>query len=137
MIVHFYVENMNNCSYNKCGRMEILMYINDKVINKMEETLKVAGDGTRLKILFCLLDEFDQNQKENGPHFVEKCVNDIALQVGSSQSLVSHQLKVLKDSGFVKANKVGTKIFYSLKDEHVQQIMKITYEHVLEDNDNE
>ena len=115
--------------------MEKTMYINDKVIGKMQDTLKVAADGTRLKILFCLLNEFDENSRDN--HFVEKCVNDIALQIGSSQSLVSHQLKVLKDSGFVKSNKIGTKIFYSLKDEHVQQIMKITYEHVLEDGENE
>ena len=111
------------------------MYTNEKVINKMQDTLKVAADATRLKILFCLLDELSySNDRE---HLIEKCVNDIASQIGSSQSLVSHQLKVLKDSGFVKSNKVGTKIYYSLKDEHVRQIMHITYEHVLEDEENE
>ena len=112
------------------------MYINDKVIVKMQDTLKIAADGTRLKILFSLLDEIDNNVLEPH-HFVEKCVNDIACQIGASQSLVSHQLKVLKDGGFVKSNKVGTKIYYSLKDEHVQQIMKITYEHVLEDDNHD
>ena len=111
------------------------MYTNDAIINKMESTLKVAADATRLKILFCLLDEL--NYHDNNDHLIEKCVNDIAFQIGSSQSLVSHQLKVLKDSGFVKSNKVGTKIYYSLKDEHVRQIMHITYEHVIEDDDND
>ncbi len=111
------------------------MYINDNVINKMQDTLKVAADATRLKILFCLLDEL--SAKESSDSLIEKCVNDIASQIGSSQSLVSHQLKVLKDSGFVKSNKVGTKIYYSLKDEHVRQIMHITYEHVLEGDDND
>ncbi len=111
------------------------MYINDKVINKMQDTLKIASDATRLKILFSLLNELDNSGESS--HFVEKCVNDIALQIGASQSLVSHQLKVLKDGGFVKSNKVGTKIYYSLKDEHVQQIMKITYDHVLEDEEHE
>ena len=111
------------------------MYTNEKIIIKMQDTLKVAADATRLKILFCLLDELSSN--DSSDHLIEKCVNDIASQIGSSQSLVSHQLKVLKDSGFVKSNKVGTKIYYSLKDEHVRQIMHITYEHVLEDEENE
>ena len=104
------------------------MYINDVVITKMQDTLKIAADATRLKILSCLLNELDSDSS-----VVEKCVNDIALQIGSSQSLVSHQLKVLKDAEFVKARKEGTKIYYSLKDEHVRQIMRITYEHVLEE----
>lgn len=126
------------------------MYTNDKVINKMEETLKIASDATRLKILFCLLEELDINSPsdcgcgsdschigdESRP-LIEKCVNDIAQQVGCSQSLVSHQLKVLKDGNFVKSRKDKTRIYYSLKDAHVREIIKITYEHVLEDETNE
>ena len=112
------------------------MYINDKVVDEMQNALKIAGDATRIKILSCLLEELDSS-KSNDSHLIEKCVNDIALQIGASQSLVSHQLKVLKDGGFVKSNKVGTKIYYSLKDEHVQQIMKITFDHVLEDEEHE
>ena len=128
---------MNNHSYNIIVLRRItFMYANDKVIEMMENTLKLAGDSTRLKILFCLLSELD-NSETDSSHFVEKCVNDIALQIGSSQSLVSHQLKVLKDGDFVKSRKEGTKIYYSLKDEHVRQIMHVTYEHVLEDYVNE
>lgn len=129
MSVHFLIVNMNRCSYNIFEDKN--MYINDSVINKMQNTLKLAGDSTRLKILFCLLNEFEHSNGSNN-HFVEKCVNDIAIQIGCSQSLVSHQLKVLKDGDFVKYRKEGTKIFYSLKDQHVQQIMQITYEHVIE-----
>ncbi len=109
------------------------MFTNEKVINKMQDTLKVASDATRLKILFSLLDELSYHKSSDT--FIEKCVNDIACQIGSSQSLVSHQLKVLKDNGFVKSRKEGTKIYYSLKDEHVRQIMYITYEHVLEEEE--
>ena len=100
------------------------MEVKEHVINKMQDTLKIAADATRLKIMFCLLKE-------------EKCVNDIALEINASQSLVSHQLKVLKDGEFVKSRKEGTKIYYSLKDEHVRQIMEITLEHVLEDEHND
>lgn len=128
MIVHFLFANMNNCSYNISE--DKLMYINDKVIDQMQDTLKIAGDATRLKIMICLLDEFDKNHKNSEE--IEKSVNEIAYQIGASQSLVSHQLKVLKDGDFIKSRKEGTKIFYSLKDEHVREIIKITYEHVLE-----
>ena len=100
------------------------MEVKEHVINKMQDTLKIAADATRLKIMFCLLKE-------------EKCVNDIALEINASQSLVSHQLKVLKDGEFVKSRKEGTKIYYSLKDEHVRHIMEITLEHVLEDEHND
>ena len=96
------------------------MEVKSHVINKMQDTLKIAADATRLKIMFCILKE-------------EKSVNEIALEINASQSLVSHQLKVLKDGDFVKNRKEGTKIYYSLKDEHVRQIMEITLEHVEED----
>lgn len=103
------------------------MYVENKVIDEMGNVLKIVGDPTRIKILLCFMDELDKE----GP-FVEKCVNDISNQLGISQSLTSHQLKVLKDSDLVKTRKEATKIYYSLKDEHVQQIIKITFEHVTE-----
>ena len=136
---------MNERSYNIIEVSS--MTIKNQVINKMEETLKIASDATRLKILFCLLEESDVKAPsdcgcgnpachcgdESRP-FIEKCVNDIALEVNCSQSLVSHQLKVLKDGNFVKSRKEKTRIYYSLKDAHVREIIKITFEHVTEDD---
>ena len=107
----------------------ILMYVNEKAVVNMEDTLKIAADKTRLKILFSLLEEIDSTKEGRE---IEKCVNDIAIQIGASQSLVSHQLKVLKEGDFVKTRKDGTKIYYSLADEHVREIMRVTYEHVME-----
>lgn len=104
------------------------MKINNEVVELMEFTLKLVSDKTRLKILFSLLDELNSNDT-----LIEKCVNDIAKEVDCSQSLVSHQLKVLKDGNFVKSRKVGKNILYSLKDEHVREIMQVTHEHVLEE----
>ena len=105
------------------------MYVNENAVVNMENTLKIAADKTRLKILFSLLEEID-SVKEGRE--IEKCVNDISSQIGASQSLVSHQLKVLKEGDFVKMRKDGTKIYYSLADEHVREIVRITYEHVME-----
>ena len=110
------------------------MYVNENAVVNMENTLKIAADKTRLKILFSLLDE---NRTVKECCEVEKCVNDISLQIGASQSLVSHQLKVLKDGHFVKTRKEGTKIYYSLADEHVREIIHITFEHVMEDQNDD
>lgn len=89
---------------------------NDNTLEKMEELLNVASDYTRLKILFCLLDG-------------EKCVSSIQELIDASQSLVSHQLKVLKDAELVATRKDGTRVFYSLDDEHVKELISVVYEH--------
>ena len=98
-----------------------------KIIEEMENMLKIAADSTRLKIMFSLLD--DDIEKEV---IHEKCVSEIQATIGASQSLVSHQLKVLKDADLVNTRKEGTKIYYSLKDEHVRKLLEVVLEHVLE-----
>ena len=94
----------------------------NKIIFEMEQMLKIAADSTRLRIMFTLLDDEQP----------EKCVNEIYTMIGISQSLASHQLKILKDADLVATRKVGTKVYYSLKDEHVQELVKVVEEHVLE-----
>ena len=97
---------------------------NEEQIDLMEAMLNVASDSTRLKILCCLLDG------EEEP--VKKSVSKIIEEVGASQSLVSHQLKVLKDSDLVDFEKEGTKCFYYLKDDHVRKLIEVVYDHVQE-----
>lgn len=115
-------------------------------INKMESLLSTASDATRLKIMLVLLDddecccgeECNCGACEVMSCMIEKCVNDIVNETGASQSLVSHQLKVLKDADLVRTRKEGTKVYYSLKDKHVRLLLGVAYEHVMEeetDND--
>ena len=93
---------------------------NDNILDKMEHVLNIASDFTRLKILYSILGE-------------EKSVNDIALETGASQSLVSHQLAVLKKAHLVSACRRGHSVFYHLEDDHVEKLLNITYEHVIEE----
>lgn len=92
---------------------------NDKVIDKMENMLNIASDSTRLKIMYAL---------SGG----EKNVSEIVLEVGASQSLISHQLTVLRKANLVSTRKQGTKVFYALSDEHVMQLLSVVFEHVTE-----
>ena len=122
--------------------------IKSSTITKMESLLMVASDATRLKIMLTLLDdslchcgccehEHNCSSCTSLDCMIEKCVNDIAFEINASQSLVSHQLKVLKDADLVGTRKEGTRVYYSLKDKHVRMLLGVAYEHVMEDEDHD
>ena len=115
--------------------------MNMKLIEDMEALLKVAADQTRIKIMLSLLDENECKCSCSARGcsectclscMIEKCVGDISNETGASQSLVSHQLKVLKDADLVKTRKDRQKIYYSLKDGHIKELINVVKEHVLE-----
>ena len=82
----------------------------DEILYDLAELFKIFGDSTRIKILYVL--------SEN-----ELCVNDIAQVLNMTQSSVSHQLRILKDSKLVRFRREGKSIFYALDDEHVRNII--------------
>ena len=90
----------------------------DKIID-LSELFKIFGDSTRVKIINVLLDN-------------ELCVGDISDRIDVSQSAVSHQLRILKDSKLVKFRKEGNMTYYYLADDHVEKIFKMGCEHVKE-----
>lgn len=92
----------------------------EEVLQKMSMMLKISGDPTRLKMLYALM---------QGP----KCVCDLQECIHASQSLVSHQLKILKDNGLVRFEKIGNRALYSLSDDHVVVLLSIVHEHVMEE----
>lgn len=91
----------------------------DEVLFDMAEFFKVFGDSTRMKIISSLL-------------VSELCVGEIAEIVNSTQSAISHQLRVLKQSKLVKYRKEGKTVYYSLDDEHIKTIYQIGKEHIEE-----
>ena len=62
----------------------------------------------------------------------ELCVQDIANAVQLSQSAVSHQLRVLKDSKLVRFRRDGKTIYYALDDDHVRSILSMGMDHIEE-----
>ncbi len=115
----------------------------ENTISKMRDMLSIASDMTRLKIMLSLLDESKcecgcENHAhcgtcESRPCMIEKNVSEIVDETGASQSLISHQLKVLKDFDLVATRREGTKIYYSLKDGHVKQLLSVALEHAMEE----
>ena len=59
-------------------------------------------------------------------------VQDIANAVALSQSAVSHQLRVLKDSKLVRFRREGKTVYYALDDDHVRSILSMGMDHIEE-----
>ena len=91
----------------------------DEVLYELADLFRVFGDSTRIKILYALNDD-------------ELCVQDIANAVQLSQSAVSHQLRVLKDSKLVRFRRDGKTIYYALDDDHVRSILSMGMDHIEE-----
>ncbi len=83
----------------------------------LSELFKSLGDQTRLKILFAL-------------SMNEMCVCDIAALLDMSQSAISHQLRVLRNVRLVRYHKVGKVVYYTLDDQHVNEIFRQGLDHV-------
>ena len=134
---------MNECSYVYILKGEDLLAINDveccetfqthkellKVVSEkmldedklydLAELFKVFGDSTRIRILYVLFE-------------AEVCVCDLAETLSMTQSAISHQLKILKQSKLVKSRREGKSVFYSLADGHVRTIIAQGREHIVE-----
>lgn len=84
---------------------------------------KALADSTRIKIISFLLNN-------------ELCVCDISYLLNMTKSATCHQLKYLLKNGIVKSRRTGKEVYYSLNDEHVEQVFEISIKHV-EELDNE
>lgn len=103
---------------------EVVAQVRDKMpeeqdLSELAEFFKIFGDPTRIKILSALFE-------------AEMCVCDIAHLLNMTQSAISHQLRVLKQTRLVKNRKDGKVVFYSLDDEHIKQIIDQGLVHILE-----
>ncbi|ASM37774.1 MAG: metalloregulator ArsR/SmtB family transcription factor [Campylobacter sputorum] len=91
----------------------------DDSLERLADFFKIFSDSTRVRILWAL----SQN---------EMCVCDIAYLLNMSNSSISHQLRVLKQGGFVKNRRDGKVVYYSLRDEHISTILNQSLIHINE-----
>lgn len=91
----------------------------ENALVRLSELFKVFGDPTRAKILCALFS-------------AEMCVCDIAVLLGMTKSSISHQLRILKQSRLVKFRRQGKSVYYSLDDDHVNNIFRQGLLHISE-----
>ena len=91
----------------------------EELLYDLADLFKVFSDTTRIKILYSLMGR-------------ELCVADIAEATSSTQSAVSHQLRILKQSHLVKPRREGRSVMYSLADDHVYTMLAQGMSHICE-----
>lgn len=92
----------------------------EEILADMAELFKMLGDPTRIRIIYALMAG-------------ELCVCDLAAVLGMTSTAVSHQLRLLKQTDLVRSRRDGKVVYYSLADDHVQQIAAMGYAHSVEE----
>ncbi len=116
-------KNSDLCAVNiydeeKVNRISLNLPIQKEVFS-IAEIFKVLSDPTRLKIVIALSTE-------------EMCVCDLTALTNISQSAISHQLRVLRNTKLVKFRKEGKMAYYSLDDMHIQYLISNVRDHINE-----
>lgn len=94
--------------------------LNEKTTNDVSTLFKTLSDPTRITILFALKNK-------------SLSVTELSIVTNMSQSAISHQLRVLRNTNLVVYKKVGKEVIYSLSDQHIHVIFNQAIEHVEED----
>lgn len=116
------MKNDECCGYDDSTNMRKLLEMmpSESDLFDLSDFFKLFSDSSRLKILFVL--------KEGH----EMCVRHISECLGMSMSAVSHQLKPLKAAKLIKSRRDGKEVFYSLDDEHVNELITTASIHISE-----
>lgn len=80
------------------------------IISDLACFFSVFADETRLKMLSAL-------------SISEMCVTDLSQVLEINQTTISHQLRILKNLSIVKIRRQGKVIFYSLRNELLNDIL--------------
>ena len=73
----------------------------ERAVRRMTRTFRALGDPTRARVLLAL-------------SVAELCVGDLARLLGVSSSVISHQMRALKDLELVRPRRQGRSTYYSL-----------------------
>jgi DNA-binding transcriptional ArsR family regulator len=82
-------------------------------------TFAVLGDPTRVRLLDALAQR-------------ELCVCELAELVGSTESAVSHQLRLLRSLRLVRSRRAGRMVYYALDDDHIRALLTQGRKHIEE-----
>ena len=115
---------VEGCGY-LCVHEELVAQVqsalpDDDTLSRLTDLFKAFADGTRIRILYVLFE-------------AEVCVCDLARLLGMTQSAVSHQLRILRQTKIVKSRRSGKEVYYSLDDEHISKIYRMALDHLHEE----
>ena len=84
---------------------------------ELAELFSSLSDASRVRIISALLE-------------TEMSVGVLAQKLRMTESAVSHQLGGLRHMRLIRRRKQGRQVFYSLADNHVEQLFRMGLDHV-------
>jgi DNA-binding transcriptional ArsR family regulator len=91
--------------------------ISKPTARRLAAVFKSLSDPTRLRIISLAAEQ-------------EFCVTDLAAALKMEQSTISHQLRDMRQAGWVRYRREGRHVFYSLDDEHVRDLFRQALAHI-------
>jgi DNA-binding transcriptional ArsR family regulator len=101
-----------------------LIEVNDPSFTQLSNTLALAGNEVRLKILFLLEEE------------KELCPCDLSDILGMSIPAISQHLRKMKDGRIIKTRKVAQMVFYSIEPRELE-LLRPFFKHIIQINHKE
>lgn len=96
--------------------------VSDEALEQAARLFRAVADVSRLRVLAILESR-------------ERCVSELAEELGVGISTVSQQLKVLRTERLITGRRDGTHIYYGLADRHIVQLMRSVLQHTAESDD--
>lgn len=90
---------------------------NENLYAGLAEVFRALADPSRAKIVHSLLHQ-------------ELCTCDLAAIVSLSEPGVSQHLRILRNLRVVKARRAGRRVYYSLDDTHVRELLSLSLSHL-------
>ena len=81
------------------------------------EIFRALGDPSRVRLLDALAHQ-------------ELCTSDLAEVIGLSEPAVSQHLRLLRMLLVVSSHRHGHRVFHTLEDDHVRNLLGLTMDHV-------
>ena len=87
--------------------------------NELAETFRLLGEPNRLRLVAACLSR-------------PRTVGELTEEIGVSQSLVSHHLRLLRAARLLRQTRSGRNVLYDLPDCHVATMLTNMMEHMSE-----